>query len=318
MKIVQIDDVPLTSSHSRGGSGHRNRYILTSATLNRDPNRLDNFYFGISYLEKGEFHTPRHRHDFSQYRYMIEGEADYHVGAPQTDGVLGYFPEGAYYGPQKDGAGVIVICQFGDASGNGYIDRDEMRKALVELRGRNEGVFEDGVYYRNPGIEGKPVQDGNEALFEYIRGRPVAYPPTGYLHTILIDSHGLPWTPIDVFSGAWEKEMGVFGPCKTPTGQYRLDPGASLVLAGRGVYLVLSGAGRVEDQPYAAHTTVYLETGEHARFEASAETVLLFLGLPDLAAIEAARERLKTIAVPAAHAAPGTVPATPVSPLPPT
>jgi hypothetical protein len=296
MKVIQINDVELEGTGGiRGGSGHHARRILNDEVLGRDPDRLDNFYFGVSYVGKGEFHTPRHRHDFSQYRYMIRGEADYHVGELQTDGVLNYSPEGAFYGPQKDGAGIMVNCQFGDASGNGFIGRKQLKAGAAALRQRNEGVFEDGLYVRNPGLEGKPVQDSNEAIFEFIRGRPVVYPPTGYLHTILVNSNGIPWMPIEGAAGVSEKDMGTFGLCRYRVARFKVEPGATFVAKGRGIYFVLSGQGRVGGEPFEEHTTTYLEEHEQAPFTARETADILFYGLPTLSAIEKASEALRLL-----------------------
>ena len=296
MKIIRINDVELEGTGGiRGGTGHHARRILNSEVLNRDPDALDNFYFGVSYVGKGEFHTPRHRHDFSQYRYMIEGEADYHVGELQTGGVLNYSPEGAYYGPQKDGAGIMVNCQFADASGNGFFGRKQVKEATEALKARNEGVFKDGLYTRNPGVPGKPVQDSNEAIFEFMRGRPVIYPPTGYLHTILVNSNGIPWMPIEGLTGVEEKDMGTFGLCRYKVARYKIDPGAAFVAKGRGVYFVLCGTGSVESELFEDHTTTYLEEGEEATFIAERTTDILFYGLPTLSAIKKASAALRAL-----------------------
>jgi hypothetical protein len=57
-------------------------------------------------------------------------------------------------------------------------------------------------------------------------------------------------------------------------------------VAGRGVYLVLSGAGKSEGKPLQKYTTVYLDTGEHATLHADGATELLHYGLPDLSDLE--------------------------------
>ena len=191
-----------------------------------------------------------------------------------------------YYGPQKDGVGIVVTCQFGDASGNGYATREQYRAGLAELKKRNEGVFEDGLYKRNPGVPGLPVQDANEALFEFIRGRPIAYPPTGYMHTILINSNGVPWMPVDGFPGVGERELGTYGLCRYRAAQYKLEPGAKFVAQGRGIYFVLSGKGAVENETYVEYTTIYLEEDEQTAFTASEVSVVLYLGMPTQSAIE--------------------------------
>ena len=127
MKIVHADEKPLAGSPNvRGGSGHSSRLLFDSDVLGRDPSRADNFFIHISYVGEGEFNSPRHRHNFEQYRYMISGEADYPEGR-MTDGVLGYFPEGAHYGPQEKIVGTVVVAQFGGPSGQGFVDRKQMK-----------------------------------------------------------------------------------------------------------------------------------------------------------------------------------------------
>jgi hypothetical protein len=47
-----------------------------------------------------------------------------------------------------------------------------------------------------------------------------------------------------------------------------LAPGAQLTVTGRGINLVLSGSGTVDDTPFRAMTAVYLDQDEHTRFTA--------------------------------------------------
>lgn len=287
MKIVQTDEVSVTGSpRVRGGSGHSSQIMFDSDVLARDPNRSDNFFMQISYVEEGEFSSPRHRHNFEQFRYMIAGEADYPEGT-MTDGTLGYFPEGAYYGPQEKLVGSIVILQFGGPSGSGYVDRKQMKAAFEELKALNTGYFEDGTYYRNPGIDGPPQQDGNEAMIEHVRKQKMVYPQAQYSTPILINTNAFPWTPVDGVKGVKEKSLGTFSSAKVRSARYCLELGANFEASGRGAYLVLSGAGRLNGEPYRKLTALYLESGETATFTASETSDILLLGLPDIALISA-------------------------------
>jgi hypothetical protein len=285
MKIVHVDEVPRTASPAvRGGTGHSSQIMFDSDILGRDPRARDNFFAQISHVGDGEFSAPRHRHDFEQFRFMIEGHARFREGK-MADGVLGYFPEGAFYGPQARTVGSLLIVQFGGASGNGFVDRKIMRKAVQEMKTLNTGVFEDGTYRRNPGVPGKKVQDGNEAIFEYVRGRPVDYPEPQYKSPLMIDSNAFPWSAAAGLPGVEEKTLGVFSSTHIRTARYRLAPGASLPVNERGIYLVLSGAGALGDGPFRKLTALYLEEGEAVTFEASTQSEILYLGLPRLALI---------------------------------
>lgn len=296
MKIVQVDEIPLKSkgdgkghAGGRGGPGHSGREIFDPATLDRDGSRPDSFYFGISYADRGAFMTPRHHHNFDQMRYMIKGQWHDPAGVLE-DGCLGVFPEGTWYGPQDnpDDAGTVLVIQFGGASGAGYVDKNLMRKAASELKAANEGYFEDGVYKRNPGVEGPPVQDAYEAIWERVKQRPIEYPEAQYPTPIFIDSKVFPWTPVADAPGVEEKALGTFTSCQYKVARYKLDAEAEHVVSGRGVYFVLSGKGELEGEPFRPETAMYLEEGEEARFVASETSDVLYLGLPTMRLINAA------------------------------
>lgn len=288
MRVVQIDELPLESRANlgRGGTGHQARVIFTSEILGRDPTLPDNFYFGISYSSEGQFSSPRHRHTFDQFRYMLDGFGDYPEGK-MTGGVLGYFPQGAYYGPQETLYGTLFICQFGGPSGQGYIDRAQMRAAVQELRARNTGTFDGGTYYRSPGLEGEETQDAHEAISEFIRQGPTQYPAPQYATPLLIDSNVYPWVPLDDCPGVAEKALGTFTSCKYRSARFQLQPGARFAADGRGIYVVLSGSGSLDGEDYRKFTALYLEDGEQAMFAADETTDILLLGLPTLRMIEA-------------------------------
>jgi hypothetical protein len=286
MKIVHTDQVRVTGSPKvRGGAGHTSQIMFDSDVLGRDPERPDNFFMQVSHLEEGQFKSPRHRHNFEQFRYMITGEGDYPEGT-MTDGTLGYFPEGVPYGPQENLVGSIVIVQFGGPSGSGFVDRKKMKAAFEAMRAQNTGVFEDGTYYRNPGVDGPAEQDGNEAMIEYVRKRPIVYPQGQYATPILINSNAFPWIPVDGLEGVEEKALGTFSSAKLRTARYKLNSSARFIATGRGAYLVLSGEGDLEGERFRKMTALYLEEGEEATFAARETSDILLLGLPSMALID--------------------------------
>ena len=75
---------------------------------------------------------------------------------------------------------------------------------------------------------------------------------------------------------------GVWTERRTEAGLLRLHAGARHEVRGRGVYLVLKGAGACEGKPLQQYTTVFLETGERTVLEARETTEFLHYGLPDL------------------------------------
>ena len=112
MKIVQYDDVEWKRGlQHRGGTFHY-RHLL-----NGTPGTLGNFQFNIGNQE-GDFASPRHRHNFDQFRIQLEGTMNFDRNGKMAPGCVGYFPEGAPYGPQtSEGGSITAVLQFGSASG---------------------------------------------------------------------------------------------------------------------------------------------------------------------------------------------------------
>jgi hypothetical protein len=278
MKIVQAEDVPLQRSlEYRGGMFHGRR------VLEGEPGTVDNFQlqFGQS---SGDFYSPRHRHNFEQFRLQIEGNLDFGRDGAMRPGMIGYFPEGVYYGPQSqkpEEKPLTAVLQFGGASGSGYLSRAESKQAMDELLAFGE--FKDGVYRRKPGVPGKKNVDAYQALWEHTNQRPLDFPKPRYEKPIFMDSAHYAWVPMDGQPGVAEKIMGVFTERRSEAAFVKLDAGASFTGAGRGIYVGYSGGGSVEGQPLKRLTTVYLDKGETARFKASETTVLVHFGLPNLA-----------------------------------
>jgi hypothetical protein len=277
MKIVQGDQQPIVED----GPGIRDVSTGRQTILTGDPGTPGYFLFRIFY-QKGEYNTPRHRHPFDQWRYQIEGDCGYAGGAMMKPGMIGYFPECAYYGPQHaDESNLTVIVQFGGPSGNGYLSAAQEAAAIEEMK--TFGRFEDGVFYRNAGVEGRPAVEAFQATWEHAYRRPMVLEPAQYADPILLDTEAYRWMPVDGSPGVEQKLFGTFTDCDIRAARYKLDPGATLRVTGRGTFLVLAGHGSLEDQPYRKLTGLYLESEERASFHAAETTDILLLGLPEIA-----------------------------------
>jgi hypothetical protein len=281
MKVVQHDEVPLVRGlEHRGGTFH-------SRTLAEgQPGTPGNFKFSLSRLGT-DYSGPRHRHNFDQYRFMIEGESDYGQDGPLKAGMLGYYPEGVPYGPQVNKTEIFcAVLQFGGASGSGYLLPREVKAGMEEMK--KFGEFKDGIFHRHDGNPGKRNLDAYQAIWENVHGREMVYPKGRYDAPIYADSNNYDWAPVRGAPGVAEKLFGVWTERRTQAALIRLDAGASHEVAGRGVYLVLSGAGECEDKSLKQYTTVFLEHGERTTLRASSATVFLHYGLPDLSDMAAA------------------------------
>jgi hypothetical protein len=280
MKIVQTDEIPLKRAlEHRGGTFHGR--IVVEGT----PGALDNFQLSYGQMG-GDFNSPRHRHNFEQIRYQLEGVLDYGRDGKLVQGMVGYFPEGVYYGPQSQDPSInckTIVLQFGGASGSGYLSQDEVKAGMEELKAHGE--FKDGVFRRREGAEGKRNLDGYQAIWEHVNSRPMAYPKPRYPQPIFMDPVSYEWVPVESAPGVAEKLLGVFTERRSEVGLVRLDAGARYTARGKGVYFVVRGSGLVGAETMRALTTVFLDPGETVTFAAREPAEILHFGLPNLAGV---------------------------------
>ena len=272
MKIAQGDQIaPQPAVRHRGGN------LQARVLLEGTPGTSGNFQFSLS-ATGADFVSPRHRHNFEQYRFTIEGEFDFGADGKMTQGMVGYFPEGVYYGPQSSANDTLAaVLQFGGVSGNGYLSAQQVNDGMEALQ--TVGKFKNGVFRRREG-PGRKNQDAFEAIWEHVNGRRVAYPASSYSGPALLNPSEFTWTPVNGAPGVWEERLGRFSANRTGVGMLKLERGARFEAPGRGVYLVLSGGGTVADEPLRALTAFYVESDELAALHAREEVRMLRCELP--------------------------------------
>jgi hypothetical protein len=280
MKIVHADDIEWNRGlQHRGGTFHY-RHMFDG-----EPDTPGNFQFNIGRIE-GDFASPRHRHNFEQFRFQVDGVMDFARNGKMTKGAFGYFPEGAAYGPQaSEGTSMTAVLQFGGPSGSGYLSRAQVRSGQDELK--KVGTFEGGIFRRNDDVEGRRNSDAYEAIWENHNGFRLEYPKPRVRDPVMIDPSHYEWVP--VAAGVSERLMGVFTERRSEAALVKLDKGATWRGSGRSIYLVISGAGTVEGENYKALSGVYAKEGEAPHFTATEETIVLRFGLPNLAGVELRR-----------------------------
>jgi hypothetical protein len=279
MQIAQGDEVPVVCD----GGGVRTGKVGKQFLLSGDPASPGNFKFGL-FHQYGDFYSPRHRHNFCQFRVQLEGLCQYGLSGKMEPGTIGYFPEGAYYGPQGPDAGdtYTATLQFGGPSGSGLLTPEQSAAAKKELL--KTGFFKEGVFHRNPDVPGKRNMDGFEAVWEQINGRTLVYPEPQYATPVMMHPDNYQWMPATE-TGVEEKVLGIFTDCQIPCALYRVQPDAAFTAHGRGIFMVMSGHGAVEGDTFRRFTSVYLDTGETTKFAADQVSEILLLGMPDVAAI---------------------------------
>lgn len=273
IRVIDVESVPMVArAHVRAG-GFSSRRLLDG-----EQGTPGNFSLQLS-LTPDTYFSPRHRHNFDQVRYQLEGEFDFGSDGVMKPGTVAYFPEGTYYGPQSSSSrSLTLVLQFGGASGNGYMSTGQYDRAAAELRER--GTFASGAYsVVTP--EGRKInKDAYEAVWEQVNGRPLVYPPERYSRPVFMEPQNFAWTPIEGQPGAAAKCLGEFSERRTQIALYRIDPGASLRLAGGSIFFVAAGAGAAGGQEFRKHATLYIPEGASATLTAREAIEALRIGLP--------------------------------------
>lgn len=188
-------------------SGHRSGAIDFKRLLQGTAGAPDNFELSIV-RTVGDYYTPRHRHNFDQVRLCLEGAMNIAPGKNLRPGMVGYFPEGTYYGPQQDTTGsIVLLLQIGGASGYGFMSYQQLNSGYEKMC--DLGQFDAGVftYARS---DGRAVRaDGYEAIWEYVNGRPIDYPPPRFEEPVVMNAGNFTWLSApDRFE---IKRLGTFG-----------------------------------------------------------------------------------------------------------
>jgi len=202
-----------------------------------------NLRFGRDQVVDG-FYSPRHRHNFDQFRYLVSGEMNVAKGVEIHEGECAYFPEGCYYGPlTQKGAATLLVMQFPGPNGT-YRIRDSEKKIAIEALKKAGGYFEDGVYkIKQP--DGHSInKDSYEAVWEQVNGRPISYAEPRYAAPIVMRPEAFHWTSVPARAGVEIKHLGSFTEFGTTVSLLRLAPGAVIpeeVLAAPELRCVLRG-----------------------------------------------------------------------------
>lgn len=266
-------------------SGHRDGDISFKRLISGTPGRADNFELALV-RQRGHYETPRHRHNYDQFRFVLEGEYNYAGHRIMRAGTIGYFPEGTPYGPQEVKDCVVLAVQFGGLSGQGILDYDGLKRGHAELA--QVGKFEGGIFYWGEGrtspVGGKKQQDGYEAIWEHVNRRALEYvTPPRYDEPVVCNPANLPWEDVEV--GVSAKACGNFARSASMR-LVKLEAGSRWhVGAAHATQLlfVLEGSGTANGQALGRETAIGLAAGEHATLTATAPAKLVHLVLPHVA-----------------------------------
>ncbi|MEU6415987.1 hypothetical protein [Streptomyces spiralis] len=183
----------------------------------------NNYDLNMGLTGGGGWRTPRHRHNFDQIRYVIQGRLPYTENDVLEEGWVGYFPESVHYGPQERPEGLrTMVLQCGGASGAGYLSVAQREAVNAELA--KTGEFKKGMYHFTDAHGVPQTVDGSQAIFERAMGRKLEFATPRYTDVIAMDPEAYDWQKGD--AGVWEKWLGSFTERDLRIGFLRLDSGA--------------------------------------------------------------------------------------------
>ena len=229
---------------------------------------------------KDRFYGPPHRHNFDQVRFVVKGKFGQPGRLELQTGEVGYYPEGTPY--QIDsGDSEVLLLQFGGAAGHGFTHYDELRKNYPVLA--EKGEFKDGLFrWHSPPAGTAKQQDGYEALWELINGKPLVYPKARYHTPVLMSPHAFSWTDTKD-SGVRVKHMGRFTERDITVGQVQIRAGAMTQLDSANsirLLYVLEGSGQIGSRDVHAGCAVEIVQGHSHAVSARHDMVILDLLLP--------------------------------------
>jgi hypothetical protein len=232
-----------------------------------------------------DYRAPRHRHNFDQVRFMLQGEFSFDRGQTLRAGMAGYFPEGTYYTQRGFDHSTTLLLQSGGASRSGYMSDRQLRAAIEELK--RIGEFHDGFFWHRDDSGKLKHKDGYEAAWEHVHGRSLQYPNPLFKSPILWHEDDFAWQPLGDDGAAW-RDFCSLTHLKLGIAQLRMPPGSrhTLDAAQQATLLYtidgrLRMAGQIDDELRPV-SSVHLERGESIGLEAIDASTLYVLRLMSL------------------------------------
>jgi redox-sensitive bicupin YhaK (pirin superfamily) len=275
MDIVHAAEMPWGESlvAQRGGGDVAHKRLFEGEEGSPD------HYMLVMAKEPKSFFSPRHRHPWDQIRYCLEGKIPVAKGVFVEGGEIAYFPESVRYGPQEGGEDrIVVLLQFGGASGQGFIGADRVKQARLELA--KQGRFEGGVYTREV-AQGRKNYDAYEAIWHQVMGGELSYARPVYKTPIIMRPEALPWLPTPE-AGVSAKSIGVFPHRGLSMSAWRIEPGARHTIPPSGtlrLLFVTDGGGTIGAADLRRWSTVRLHEGENTELVATSRLDLVQLAV---------------------------------------
>lgn len=290
MRIVHDKDADFEKPQTR----HREEGIYFKYLFHGKAGSPQNFEFTLT-KSIGRYQAPRHRHNFDQIRLCLDGTFGGEKADTLYPGQVGYYGEGTHYNIDSTDS-TVVLLQFGGANGDGFTHYKQLYKAYDEMS--KLGEFKDGVFYRHdrsnlpPGV--KANQDGYEALWQHIHGKPVTYPKPRYRAPVVMDPAAAKWVADDEQPGVSRCTLGMFTERHITVAQIKVEKGAQWVeKPGRAprLFYVLSGEAKLGKETLLKGSAIELDKGEGLRADVTEDLTVYSITLPYFSEEELAQDR---------------------------
>jgi hypothetical protein len=235
-----------------------------------------NFWLNLwRFGKNGPFETPRHHHTFQQVRYVVEGVANIGPKKDLHENWVGYFPAGAYYGPQRDGGGTVLYLQFGE----GFITEEQQQQAFAEME--EAGTLKDGVYTDvDPDTGKKRNRDAVQAMYEWVNGRKLEFPEPRYPDPIMINPAAFNWVSLN--EGLLQKPLGTFTERQVAMSMLRWEDSGSHEFPSDSTQLVFSTTEglRAEGSSRPSRTSIWSPYNESLELDGDPGAEALMISVP--------------------------------------
>ena len=254
MKVIPTEDIPWKTVVANARVGDvQNKYVGEGEILPGVGYAADCYnYLG----GESVFTAPRHHHYFEQIRISMTGVQDFGMGQFAEEGWIGYFPAGAFYGPEHiDGASIFQI-QWSDF----WVSRADHDRAYAELSTR--GIFADGKYTWVDADGESHTKDSLNAIWEHTFHRESSFPEPRYPQPILMNPDAFEY--VDRGDGLATKVLGRFTERDLMIMKIRCTDRAKYVMPDHRTYCMFTNTGTiaVDGQQYGRHTVVWSDYGE--------------------------------------------------------
>ncbi|KAH6665826.1 hypothetical protein B0J14DRAFT_643610 [Halenospora varia] len=261
---------------------HRGGGIDFKILFEGDENSPNNYQ--MAFVQQKGFYSPIHKHNFDQLRYAWTGNFSITPSLTIEQGELSYHPEGVEYGPQDDGddTRVLLILQFGGASGEGYLSKKQLSNAYTFLE--KHGCFEKGKYISKDGAE---IKDAYQALWEHEKASVLEYSRPRYHCPILMSPKNFTWIPVTKkgCSKASRKLLGTFSERGVTVAEFKLHSGGHMVIEAQDAtqfLSVLSGSASSNGKHIEVGSVVRVQAGQGAGIFSSTGVEILHYLIPTI------------------------------------